>query len=279
MDKRKILLATNSMLVLALVWIIIQAMPVQDKLKIAAGRNISAEQDRAPETSAPPPEFSQTNYNEILNRNLFETAQTTDHTDEPAEADAGIAVSKLNLVLQGTITGPPQIARALIEDLSTNTAEHYKIGDLIAGARIEEINKHTVTLICGGRRTTLELNADKPHSSPNSSDTSLQVTTPVEEPRTSSQIRNEIFEDFLTTARIEPHIVNNQAQGLRISNLKNLEAAKLIGLENGDVIRIVNGQELTSKQKAFQVFKKAKTQPYLNIELLRDNKVKTLSFP
>jgi len=34
-----------------------------------------------------------------------------------------------------------------------------------------------------------------------------------------------------------------------------------------------------AKQKAFQVFKKAMTQPHLNIEFLRDEKHKTLSFP
>ncbi len=52
----------------------------------------------------------------------------------------------------------------------------------------------------------------------------------------------------------------------------------MIGLRNGDVVQSVNGQQLTSKQKAFQVLMKAKTQSKIDIQLLRDGQSRNLSF-
>ena len=74
-------------------------------------------------------------------------------------------------------------------------------------------------------------------------------------------------------------MVDDQPQGMKITGLEKVAIAELIGLKNGDVIQVVNNQKLTSKQKAFQVFKKAATQTSLDIDLLRGNKLKTLSFP
>jgi type II secretory pathway component PulC len=54
--------------------------------------------------------------------------------------------------------------------------------------------------------------------------------------------------------------------------------ANLFGLRNGDIVQTVNGQNLNSKQKAFQVLKKARTQSNISLQLLRDGKAKELSF-
>ena len=52
----------------------------------------------------------------------------------------------------------------------------------------------------------------------------------------------------------------------------------VVRLEDGDVVRQVNGQRLSSLQKAFQVFQKAKSQPAIRLELLRGNDTKELRF-
>ncbi|MCP4707620.1 MAG: hypothetical protein GY869_03260 [Planctomycetes bacterium] len=66
---------------------------------------------------------------------------------------------------------------------------------------------------------------------------------------------------------------------MRITKLENVKNAKLLGLKDGDVIRLVNGQLVTNKQKAFQVIRKARTQPFLDVEIQRDSFTKTISFP
>jgi len=86
------------------------------------------------------------------------------------------------------------------------------------------------------------------------------------------------IEIMLTKAVIEPYAVDGQVEGLKITGLENMRGAEDLGLKNGDIIRTVNGHRLTGKQKAYQIFKKARSQAAMDIELLRDNETKTLSF-
>ena len=82
----------------------------------------------------------------------------------------------------------------------------------------------------------------------------------------------------MNNAAIEPYFVDGRMEGLQITGLENISIAKNLGLKNSDVIRAVNGHRLTNKQRAYQIFKKARSQPAIDIELLRDNKTKKLSF-
>jgi general secretion pathway protein C len=85
-------------------------------------------------------------------------------------------------------------------------------------------------------------------------------------------------EDIFHKATIEPCVQENQTCGLRITGLENTPVAGLFGLRNGDVVERINGQDLTNKQKAFQVLQKARNQRTIHIELRRNGKAKSLSF-
>lgn len=84
--------------------------------------------------------------------------------------------------------------------------------------------------------------------------------------------------DIFRRATIEPYVKDGQTEGLRLSGLENIPMAEMLGLRNGDIVQSVNGQQLTSKQKAFQVLMKAKTQSSIDVQLLRDGQSKNLSF-
>ena len=92
------------------------------------------------------------------------------------------------------------------------------------------------------------------------------------------QTITECVEVILNKAVIEPHVIDGQVEGLRITDLENIEEAKYLGLQNGDIFCTVNGHTLTNKQKAHQIFKKASSQAAISLEILRDNETKKLSF-
>ena len=103
-------------------------------------------------------------------------------------------------------------------------------------------------------------------------------TEPKPAPQAAAQVNFGYMDTLLKKAVIEPHTVNGQMEGLKITGLEKIPGAALLGLENGDVIRTVNGHALTSRQKAFQVFKKSRSQPAIDLELMRKDEIKTLSF-
>ena len=83
-------------------------------------------------------------------------------------------------------------------------------------------------------------------------------------------------EQVLRRATIKPYRVGGQTIGLRMTGLEKIKSAKSLGIESGDVIRSVNGHRLTSKKKAYQVFKKGRSKSTMRVEFLRGNEVNTL---
>jgi general secretion pathway protein C len=202
-----------------------------------------------------------------------------------AAADAG---EDLGLRLIGAIAGQSDASRAIIQNTKTNAALPYKVGDVVAGAKVESIESDRVALRYEGRRRVLRLQTGtaasekgRPQEPPApDKDKDKAVTnqaTSTEPLRPQGLAGMSYIEDVFHKAKIEPYVQDGQTRGLKITGLDETPLTRMIGLKNGDVVQMVNGQTLTNKQKAFQVLQKAKSQPKLQIQLLRDGKTKELS--
>ncbi len=236
--------------------------------------------------SATPESETAPDYAAVADSHLFGDA-------EPAPADAPttpkatllpVKEEELNLRLIGTVVGTPDISHAIIEDSKVKKQDLYKIGETVASATVESIEPDRVTLRYHGQTRILALKTDATVTvgrsvEPNSTrPTSVAGTvTPVQLPASSSSRLAQV-EALFHKATIEPYVQNGEAEGLRLTGLENIPIALAVGLRNGDVIRTVNGQTLTSKQKAFQVLQKARAQSKIDMQLLRAGKVTDLSF-
>jgi len=163
----------------------------------------------------------------------------------------------------------------------------YKTGQNIGEARIESIEEDAVILFHNGQRKMLMLNRTGRDNKNNTQMLSSSVINesgkfvgpvlPVKQSLDETPTKRSHLETILTKATIEPYLVDDLVEGLRITNLETMPVAKAFGLKEGDIIRQVNGHRLTSKQKAFQVFKKARSEATMSLELLRDGETKELS--
>jgi general secretion pathway protein C len=231
------------------------------------------------------PDLSSADYAEIVERNPFDTSSQTAGTNK-ASFDPAVS-EELGLALFGTVSGSPEVARAIIKNLKTGVSDLYKIGQTVEGASIEGISKDAVILVHNGERKILRLsiaqsnnkNTETP-SVKTINETSNTTKTDLSTQNAHTGIRAKIgyVEAILKQALIEPHVVDGQVEGFRITDLEDIKEARALGLKNGDIIRAVNGHLLTSKQKAHQIFKKAMSQAAINLELLRDDETKKLSF-
>ena len=162
----------------------------------------------------------------------------------------------------------------------------YKMGDLVNGAVIEGISRDWVVFLYQGRKQVLRRSHDKILSIPeartsNERPDAAGTAAPVaarSRPAAQGRSTMDSLQELLDKATVTPVLVDDQVQGLRITGLDRIPGAGLMGLEEGDVICTVNGQDLTHTKKAFQIFKKAKAQEELEIELIRKGRNKTLFF-
>jgi general secretion pathway protein C len=72
------------------------------------------------------------------------------------------------------------------------------------------------------------------------------------------------------SARIVPEIRDGKAAGFRLFSVRPDGPFAKIGLQNGDVISAINGLEMTSPDKALEVYTKLKSASHLSVGLERN---------
>lgn len=274
----------------------------------ASGNQGAVNKQASAPVSHPPSDYAA-----IIESNLFagrDNVGNLQAASNPSQTPNSIAsAEELGLRLVGTIAGNSAASRAIIQNTKDNTTGVYKIGDTIASpshsrdtqarqteapstkatpqaqATMEAIRRDAVILRYEGRSLVLRLHAatvadnksdlrkDKPQPAKDTPAASSMQMQPV--PRLD---RAEHIAEIFREAKIEPCVKDNRTEGLRITGLENIPMAQFFGFQNGDVVQSVNGQPLTSKQKAFQVLMKVRTQSRVDLQLLRDGKNKELSF-
>lgn len=132
----------------------------------------------------------------------------------------------------------------------------------------------------GAEQSSNVINTTETLSGRNTEQTSDTVRTnaPVKRVLTKIQTKMKHIEAVLKKAVIEPYHINGHIEGLRISGLDKILVAKELLLKSGDIIRVVNRQLLSSKKRAYKIFKRARRRPIMEIELLRDGKSQTLLY-
>jgi type II secretion system protein C len=232
-------------------------------------------------------------YSVIVAQNIFGVTDVSNLEDKSSELDkfdgvVRLAEEELNLELVGTVCGNTAVSRAIIINTKTKLLGMYKTGQNIGDARIKSIEENAIILLHNGQRKMLMLNRTGRDNKNNTqvltpaaiSETSKSASPvlPVKQSLDETPTKIAHLEAILTKATIEPYLVDDQVEGLRITDLETIPMAKAFGLKEGDIIRQVNGHRLVSKQKAFQVFKKARSEATMSLELLSGGETKELSF-
>jgi type II secretion system protein C len=290
--KRKALLAIKLAMVLILGYVAVRAITMSQHMhKVLVTKSAVGSENTAAFKPASLPSTSVQDYSAIVEQDIFRSSAPALVADKALQVDnsAGSTWSgeeELGIALLGTVAGSPEISRAIIKDLKNNVLNVYKTGDTVVTAYVESIEKDGIVLLHQGQRRKINLRTKESEKQ----DTVIpevtmakNATQPVEaHPAAKS---NPTFTDKLRYAatmipkvKIEPHTIDGQVEGLRISGLEDIKGAEDLGLKNGDVIRAVNGQRLDSKQKAYQISRKARSQTAMNVEFMRDNKIKAFSF-
>jgi type II secretory pathway component PulC len=116
---------------------------------------VAQDKVRTPDGSNPK-DFLFNDYSEILKRNPFglsdvASKNNSSTVESPLSDDLG-------LMLLGTISGSPPVARAIIKNLKTGGLDLYRVGQTVENARIESIEPDTVILLHNGQKKALRLN-------------------------------------------------------------------------------------------------------------------------
>ncbi|HEY4184959.1 MAG TPA: type II secretion system protein GspC [Polyangia bacterium] len=240
---------------------------------------------------------------EILKRNIFCSA-CPPILGGPAEATekAGpppLQKTSLPLKLFAIMYAPtaPEWSMAIIRDNDDKSSGPYGVGSKIREATIDEIDETRVYLdFGGGRREYLEL-LDTPAPPPGTPVAAAPAAGP-KDPLTealdkgikktgpnSFEVQHSTLDSLLgnmavlsKAARIVPEMKDGKSNGFRLLSIKPDGPFGKIGLQNGDVISAINGLEMTSPDKALEVYTKLKTANHLSVGLERNGQKVTMDY-
>ncbi len=187
--------------------------------------------------------------------------------------------SSLHGTLVGTaIADPARYSLCQLINPDVNETQVYAIGEKYQGARIYGIEKERVLIDNAGVNEFIDNSAAAP---PNLGVSPLPVAASGGESVRQlsdnqyvvarSEINNALtnLSDLATKARIVPSFKNGVANGFKLFSIVPDSLYAKIGVQNGDVIRRINGYEMNSPDKALEIYQKLRDASRIEIELER----------
>ncbi|WP_163996781.1 type II secretion system protein GspC [Pyxidicoccus caerfyrddinensis] len=194
--------------------------------------------------------------------------------------------SGLRVKLLGTlVAGNPDWSFASIQDMVTQRSQTYMVGNALQGATVQEIERERVIILNNGRREYIDGQPGDGAFVPPSPPVAVANTTPppgngsgiratsdneYEVPRAEIDKTLNNLNDVAMQARIVPAFKDGQAVGFKLFSIRPDSIYSKIGVQNGDVIRRINGFDLNSPEKALEVYSKMKDASRIEIEIERN---------
>ncbi len=251
------------------------------------------EQLRLPPINQATPRTSLSDYQAILERDIFNSAGgrqklTSVEPTLPATTTPAKVASKWTLV--GTISGG-ESPLATLSSAGGETAAYRLNQELPDGAKLYAIKRKYVELrYPDGQSRILEITQDELKTRPSRSESPQRAqpvsTSGIESlgenrwliPEQLAEDTRSNVGDLLKQAQAIPYLEGNQTTGFQIRMIQRGSFIEQLGLQKGDILREVNGVALNSPEKALQVFGQLRQAKQISIGLERRGKAMTFAY-
>ncbi len=210
---------------------------------------------------------------------------TADEARKAADLSSQPVHTPMRVKLLGTLlAGLPEWSIASIQDAVTLKTATYMVGDKVQTAEVLEIERLRVIVINNGHREFIDATPGDGNGAP-----AVVVKAPEKPPEVAigngikatgensyDVPRSEIdktlsnLNDVAMQARIVPAFKDGVAQGFKLFSIRPDSIYSKIGVQNGDVMKRINGYDLNSPEKALEIYSKLKESDRIDIELERN---------
>jgi len=205
------------------------------------------------------------------------------------DPNAAPVKSGLRVKLLGTLVASDKLwSFASVQDMGTLRSQTYMVGDRIQGAEVILIERERVIILNNSRKEFIDnqpgdgsgamptypppppMASAPPPGNGMSSGIRAMGENDYEVPRSEIDRTLANLNDVAMQARIVPAFKDGQAQGFKLFSIRPDSIYSKIGVQNGDVIKRINGFEMNSPEKALEVYSKLKEASRIEIELERN---------
>ena len=234
----------------------------------------------------------------ILKRNVFCStcppiiADPTKVTDDEEPKVADPVKTTLPLAVLAVMYAPPpngmRWSVAVMRDTEAKVTGAFAVGGKIHGATVIEILETRIYLDNDGKTEYLDL--FEPPAPPAPPPSAAPVPNKDTDPFAAElakgikklaenkyELQRNTLESVLgninllsRSARIVPEMKDGKAAGFRLFAVRPDGPFAMIGMQNGDIISSINGLEITSPEKALEVYAKLKSASHLSLGMERN---------
>lgn len=224
-------------------------------------------------TSLSPQEGSRNNpvfddYSIILSSGFFRDSEN--ETDGNYSGHSDIA----DMLLLGTITGPPEIARAMIRGKNDKNPGVFRKSSVVHGYILVRIAETAVFLKRDSNVHRLELydsHGEKSDSKDGEADTKAQsYERDVSRSELKQNVKN--ITNVFRGLRARPERVEGSISGFKIAHIENSNILYRYGARKGDIIKTVNGKKILSTQDFYNALRSVQDEAMIIVELDRGGK-------
>jgi general secretion pathway protein C len=230
-----------------------------------------------------------TYYALIHKRDIFNSAKPTPAPEKQQEV---VAPTQLKLKLWGTAVFSNGKSFSIIEDQGARKQGVYGVNAVVPGnATVKNIEWNRVILSHNGKDEILELEEPKTNAGPHTAvaaapaapapgGTGIQQTAENEftVPKAEVDSALENMSQLFTQIRAVPHFEGGQSIGFRLFAIRRGSLFDRIGLKNGDIIRSINGNEMTDPSKAMALLQELREAGNLDVDITRNQQPQKLTF-
>ena len=235
----------------------------------------------------------------VIKRNLFDSriGNGVPQIKTDREFSADLPESSLPLTLLGTVVNVRGgRSFAIISQSGSKDQEIYFTGDTVReGVILATVQRNRVVLLREGREEVLEKTSEAAAPAPRRRTARRAVGSRVNSSQNNIRIRkvgdNNYVMDrrevegvladvnkLLTQIRIVPHFKEGKPYGFKVFNIRPNSLFMKLGMVNGDIIKRVNGLDITGPEQALQMYQQLKQESRITIDLERFSKNITLQY-
>ena len=226
--------------------------------------------------SISPPELSE------IQGDLFGKIPVKAAVSQPVRR--AIVKSPLNVRLLGTVVAGDNSAAVIATSGRGEQKVLFIGGEIQSGVTLHEVLADAIVLDRNGSLEKVMMDKSgglksspmrqslqsKPASRPVAQAVARSPTIP--EPASAELLK------LVSQARVMPHFVNGKAEGFLVSNIVPGSIYDLAGVENGDVVGKVNGQEISNAQQAMTMYQSLQKGGRVKLERVRAGKTQQLDY-
>lgn len=265
--------------------------PLPDFSQSAAG---PATRQAPPKSTLAPEALSKVTGIELPKEPEVKEPSAADEPQQPPLESQDPVKSGLRVRLVGTlVANRAEWSMASVEDITSHEATVYMLGDRIQNAEVIGIERLRVYINNSGRKEYIDQEPG------DGSGPIAQAVVPAQPPAVASAsssgiraVSDDTYEvpkdeinkalgnlnDIAMQARIVPAFKDGVATGFKLFSIRPDSLYSKIGIQNGDVVRRINGYEINSPDKALEIYAKLKESARIEIEIDRNGQTQRKTY-